>query len=79
METQNRTKVVSCRVTEKLADLIKKYCNLDMHNNPADFMRDALREKIKRDAPELHRQLFRDLEYKGEGQASIIVEEKKNA
>ena len=58
MKTREKTKVVSCRVPERLAELIKKYCALDMHVNPADFVRDAIREKIKRDAPRLCEQLL---------------------
>jgi len=29
-----------------------------MHINPADYMRDAIREKIQRDLPELYKLLF---------------------
>lgn len=54
META-KTKVVSCRVPEKLAELIKKHCEIDMHINTADFVRDAIREKIEKD-----KQLFRE-------------------
>ena len=60
-ETTTKTKVISCRVTERFAELIKKYCELDAHINPADFIRDAVREKIQRDAPELYRQLFKEV------------------
>lgn len=52
------TKVVSCRVPERFAELIKKFCQLEAHVNPADFIRDAMREKIKRDAPHLYTELF---------------------
>jgi Arc/MetJ-type ribon-helix-helix transcriptional regulator len=56
-EKRDKTVVVSCRVPEKLAEVIKRYCQADMHLNPADFVRDAIREKLKRDAPELCEQL----------------------
>jgi len=42
----------------RLFDLIQKICDLDMHVNPADFMRDAIREKIKREYPEFCKQLM---------------------
>jgi len=31
---------------------------LDTHINESDFIRDAIREKIQRDAPYLYRELF---------------------
>lgn len=55
MKTQ-KTKVVSCRITEKLAELIRKHCEIDMHINTADFIRDAIREKIERET-----QLFKEV------------------
>jgi Arc/MetJ-type ribon-helix-helix transcriptional regulator len=60
MQNQEKTRVVSCRVTERFAKLIEKYCQCDAHVNPADFVRDALREKMQKDAPELYRQLFQE-------------------
>jgi hypothetical protein len=41
-----------------LIELIEEFCRRDAHVNPADFIRDAIREKLQRDAPELYRQLF---------------------
>jgi hypothetical protein len=56
---KEKTKVVSTRVTQRFADLIEKYCRQDAHVNSADLIRDALREKIQHDAPELYAQLFK--------------------
>jgi Arc/MetJ-type ribon-helix-helix transcriptional regulator len=50
MATEKTTIVVSCRVSEKLAEMIKKHCENDMHVNIADFVRDAIREKLERDS-----------------------------
>jgi len=33
---------------------------MDSHLNPGDLLRDSLREKIERDAPELLKQLFKE-------------------
>jgi Arc/MetJ-type ribon-helix-helix transcriptional regulator len=55
---KEKTKVVSTRVTQRFADLIEKYCRQDAHVNSADLLRDALREKIQHDAPELYKRLF---------------------
>ena len=60
MTTKEKTRVISCRVPERFAEIIQKFCSLDAHVNPADFLRDALREKVKRDAPILYEQLFRE-------------------
>lgn len=57
--TKEKTRVMATRVTERFAKLIEEYCRQDAHVNAADLIRDALREKIQREAPELYRQLFR--------------------
>ena len=49
---------VAARVPKTLKELIQKIVSLDAHLNEADFVRDAIREKIQRDAPELYKQLF---------------------
>lgn len=49
---------VSFRVPRVLRDLVKQYLTMDLHMNESEFFRDALREKIWRDAPELYRSLF---------------------
>jgi len=58
--TKRRTVVMSCRVSRRFAELIKRFCQLDGHINPADLLRDSVREKIQREAPELYRQLFQE-------------------
>lgn len=61
MKGGGRTRVVATRVTVRCAELIElieEFCRRDAHVNPADFIRDAIREKLQRDAPELYRQLF---------------------
>jgi len=37
---------------------MKEYIDLDAHKDLSELTRDALREKIQRDAPELYRDLF---------------------
>lgn len=53
-----KLKVVSTRVTEPLARAIEEYLRIDAHVSPADFIRDAIREKLKRDVPKLYKQLL---------------------
>ncbi|MEM2946879.1 MAG: hypothetical protein QXN96_01420 [Candidatus Bathyarchaeia archaeon] len=57
---KERTKVVCCRVPEQLANLIHKLCERDMHLNPADFIRDAIREKIYREYSDLFKQMLQE-------------------
>ena len=42
---------VNVRITPTLKKIIEKYIDQDTYINMSDFSRDALREKIKRDAP----------------------------
>jgi Arc/MetJ-type ribon-helix-helix transcriptional regulator len=57
MEKQDA--VVSARVPLQLKQLVSKFIQKDTHLNESDLIRDALREKIRRDAPLLYEQLFR--------------------
>ena len=49
---------LNVRMPKALKDLVEKYISADLHTNISEFTRDALREKIQRDAPEFYRQLF---------------------
>jgi hypothetical protein len=58
--TDEKTKVVATRVTHRTAELIDEFCRRDGHVNVADFIRDAIREKLQREAPELYRRFFEE-------------------
>jgi DNA-directed RNA polymerase subunit L len=45
-----KTRVISCRVSEPFAHIIEIYVKTSGHLNPADLLRDAIREKISREA-----------------------------
>ncbi len=49
---------IGVRVPTSLKTLLRRYVELDTHINESDFIRDAIREKILRDAPGLYRELF---------------------
>jgi Arc/MetJ-type ribon-helix-helix transcriptional regulator len=49
---------LNVRVPASLKELIERYLACDCHTNASEFTRDALREKLAHDAPELYRQLF---------------------
>jgi len=51
--------VVSARVTKPLALAIEKYLHLNAHVSPSDFIRDAIREKLQRDASWLLDEMIR--------------------
>jgi len=51
---------INVRIPKTLKDLIQKYVAADMHTNLSDFTRDALREKIQRDAPDFYKLLFQE-------------------
>ena len=65
MKNTKRMVQVSFRIPENLRQIIEKYVKCDLHINISDFFRDALREKIQRDAPELYRQLFQEADQDG--------------
>ena len=49
---------VAARVPATLKDLMRRYILRDTHLNESDFIREAIREKIQREAPELLREIF---------------------
>lgn len=50
---------VAARVPATLKDLMKKYIEMDTHLNESDFIREAIREKIQREAPDLYKEIFK--------------------
>jgi len=49
---------LNVRVPPSLKDLMNRFLTLDTHKDFSELTRDALREKIKRDAPQLYAELF---------------------
>ena len=49
---------IAVRMPKRLRSLVKRYIELDAHKDEAEFYRDAIREKIQRDAPTLYGELF---------------------
>lgn len=68
--------VVSARVTKPLALAIEKYLSLDTHVSPSDFIRDAIREKLRRDASWLLDEMIRPTE--SEVEIDLIQDVGKN-
>lgn len=55
---ESRTVPLNVRIPKTLKRLIKECVALDAHSDVSDFVKEALREKIHRDAPELYKTLF---------------------
>lgn len=49
---------LNVRIPRKLKKLMKDYIAMNAHKDISEFTRDALREKIQRDAPDLYYTLF---------------------
>jgi len=63
MATQKQVKkeaAISARIPYTLKTLMQKFVALDTHINESDFIRDAIREKIQREAPGLYGDIFKE-------------------
>ena len=49
---------INARIPRNLKDLMQQFIARDTHINESDLVRDAIREKIQREAPDLYRRLF---------------------
>ncbi|MCS7124805.1 MAG: ribbon-helix-helix domain-containing protein [Candidatus Bathyarchaeota archaeon] len=49
---------ISARIPSSLKQLMEAFIARDAHLNKSDLIRDAIREKIQREAPELYKRLF---------------------
>lgn len=52
---------LNIRLPNNLKLLMKRYVSLDAHKDLSELTRDAIREKIRRDAPELYAELFKEV------------------
>ena len=53
---------LNVRLPINLKELMKNYVALDAHKDISELTRDAIREKIRKDAPELYAELFKQKE-----------------
>ena len=58
MAQKKDTETLNVRIPSTLKELMERFVELDCHTNISDLTRDALREKLKKDAPHLYKQLF---------------------
>jgi Arc/MetJ-type ribon-helix-helix transcriptional regulator len=45
-------------IPQTMRNLIEQFVSFDTHTNLSEFVRDALRQKLQHDAPNLYKQLF---------------------
>lgn len=64
VEQMKRDVRISARIPRSLKALMEQFVARDAHINESDLIRDAIREKIQRDAPELYQELFKPSERK---------------
>lgn len=50
---------ISARIPKTLKTLMEQFVARDAHINESDLIRDAIREKIQREAPQLYQDLFK--------------------
>ena len=50
---------VSARVPAKLRQILRAHVGRDTHMNESEFVREAVREKLQREAPDLYQKLVR--------------------
>ncbi len=49
---------LNVKIPVTLKQLLEQYVKRDLHTNISEFTREAIREKIQRDAPMLYKQMF---------------------
>jgi Arc/MetJ-type ribon-helix-helix transcriptional regulator len=60
MAVKKESVALNVQIPITLRDLINEAITRDCHTNISDFTRDALRQKIEKDCPQLYRQLFKE-------------------
>ena len=61
-DNKKHDSVITTRIPAKMKELLIEFIKRDTHLNRSDLVRDAIREKIRKDAPELYAELFRQKE-----------------
>jgi hypothetical protein len=59
MPKEKNEVIIAARIPRTLRRLMEQFITRDTHMGLSDLIRDAVREKIQREAPELYSKLFR--------------------
>ena len=57
MERKEMTNI-NVSLPQTMKDLIEQFVSMDTHMNLSEFVRDAIRQKLEKDAPHLYKELF---------------------
>ena len=49
---------INVSIPQTMKDLIEEFVSMDTHMNLSEFVRDAIRQKLQKDAAHLYKQLF---------------------
>ena len=52
--------ILNVRITQAMRDIIDEMVKLDTHTTISEFVRDAIRQKIKQEAPHLINNLLKE-------------------
>jgi Arc/MetJ-type ribon-helix-helix transcriptional regulator len=58
---------LNIKVPTTMKHLLEQHVKRDLHTNISEFTREAIREKLQREAPDLYKQLFKEKEVKEGG------------
>ena len=53
--------ILNVRITQAMRDIIDEMVKLDTHTTVSEFVRDAIRQKIKQEAPHLINNLLKEV------------------
>jgi Arc/MetJ-type ribon-helix-helix transcriptional regulator len=56
---------LNVKVPITMKQILQQHVKRDLHTNISEFTREAIREKLQREAPDLYRQLYKEEEVKG--------------
>jgi len=59
MERKELT-TICVMIPTTMRELIEQFISLDTHTNLSEFVRDAIRQKLQKDAPHLYNQIFKE-------------------
>jgi len=51
--------IITTKITKRMREVIEEYIKRNLHVTISDFVRDAIREKLERDAPHLVEGVFK--------------------
>jgi len=58
MKRKKEIVYIGCKASRTMKLLIEKHILMDTHQNLSEFLREAIREKIRRETPQLYNELF---------------------